>query len=292
MPEIFVFNEVFNEDEPAAPAARTLEQEAHQSIDAKLSVAPKERQLEYGNTMNAARANYDSLVNTLLGFDGERGLLEVYGEDIAPLSDRVRRQQRESEFTDLAELGPKYFEALRTANPEQSAMRDKLYAMAMGELENPGMTDDEATAFTQSYRGASQGRLVDTGEAGAAAEAYFLTDRQRERRRDSQQFASSIIAQDQRLYGDPSLAILGRSTGASPITGDIINPGMGTSQRGVQDDFDPFNGYASDLFNTNYNAGWADVFNTRNNNAARTAAFMSLMGSVMGSGSGAAAGAM
>lgn len=289
MPEIFVFDEVFNEDEPAPPAARTLEQEANQSIDAKLSVAPKERQLEYGNTLNAAKANWDALKKTLLGFDGEPGMLEVYGDQIAPLSDKVRRQQRESEFIDLAELGPKYFEAIREANPQQSALRDKLYAQAMSELDSTALTADELATFTEGYRGASQGRLVDTGEAGAAAEAFFLVDRQRERRREGQQFANQVIALDQRLYGDPSLAILGRSTGASPVTGDIINPGMNTSQRGVQDDFDPFNGYASDLFNTNYNAGWADVFNVRNNNAARTAAFMELMGSVMSSGSSAGA---
>jgi hypothetical protein len=89
---------------------------------------------------------------------------------------------------------------------------------------------------------------------------------------------------------DPYAAILGQSSINQGTNAGLFgqSSGMtGQSNQQVQGMFDPYNAYAQDLYNTNYNAQMSARNSTLNNAAAQRAAIIGAMGSL---GGGAMAG--
>lgn len=191
----------------------------------------------------ASRTPYTT--ETTVQTEGTPGLLDLYKNDIIPLANQAQRdattQQREADLADVTRLGPQYREALRNIDPEQTALRDELYKQGMADLMGKGLSAFESQRFQQNYRGANQGRLGDTGASGAGAEAYFMADRERERTMQNRQYAQGLISLDQALYGDPVMQATGRTSGVSPLTGQLFQSGSGTASMPGATLTDPFN---------------------------------------------------
>lgn len=86
-------------------------------------------------------------------------------------------------------------------------------------------------------------------------------------------------------YQDPFMAILGRQSSNIGTNAGLAGMGQGVTGQnaGIRNNFDPFNAYASDLYNTNFNAQMNANVATANNRAA-------LIGSLLGAAGTAAGG--
>lgn len=278
--------EYYNEFVPATQAAsgryvdasgRVIDEQMYRSL-------PMMQQRQYTPEM-VMEGGYNRTMSRMVPTERTEGLLDLY-EDIAPrisaLDAESARRQRGYEIEDLRTFGPQYREAMRSANPEQTRLRDLLYEQVEGDLANEGLSDQERVAFSQAHRAASQGRLVDTGEAGAAAETFYLADRFRQRRSENQSAAQRLIALDQGLYGDSMLQVLGKSSGTIPLAGSLVGQG-GTVGSGAGPQYFGPNGYTEGLYDSNFNGQNAANISGANNRAALIGGGMSFTGNLLGS---------
>lgn len=199
-----------------------------------------------------------------------------------------KRAQREGELADVQALGGQYRQALQGINPDQTALRDLIYARARADLEGPGPTPFETHAFQQNYRTAARARLGNTGEAGAAAEAFYLADRRRQRELENRQLAQAMIGLDQALYGDPFLQITGRQSGSVPLAQSLFGQGQALNAGAGPRLFVPESQNAFDIAGFNANAVNAANIAAANNSAALGGALIGGIGSLGGSVFGAA----
>ena len=220
---------------------------------------------QYQNALGGNKTLYEPEYRTEGGFYQTRqrmvptertdGLLSVLGE-VLPEVDKMTaastERQRQMEVDSLTKFGPEYLAALQGANPEQTALRNRMMEQANQQLDG-GLSPFEQRQFQQNFRSAASGRLGDTGLSGAGAETYFLQAQADARKRQAQQFAQSLIAQDQAIYGDPFLQITGRSSGSLPASQSILGAGQSIGANSGAPSFDPFNSYAQDVYNTNSN---------------------------------------
>lgn len=96
-------------------------------------------------------------------------------------------------------------------------------------------------------------------------------------RQQRQGFAANVAAQRRATTGDPFLAILGRPSSVVGQAGSVVGQAGGSTAGAPS--FDPFNSYANDVYNTNYNADAAAKIASANNKTAVTAAGISAAGS-------------
>lgn len=214
------------------------------------------------------------------------GFLDTYEKELQPrLSAIAERERKEKLAQDMAlatEFGPQYLAAMRASNPEQFALRDRLVADAGSELALGDQLDPfEQRTLQQQVRAAQSARGVGTGSSDAAAEAYYTTAGAQNRRAQRRDFARSMIGLDQALIGNPFTSITGRDTGNAP--GAILGTAQQNSLAGRRDPFDPFNGYANDVFGSNFNAGWANYADVRNRNRSLNDAMWSNAGKTLNS---------
>jgi len=213
------------------------------------------------------------------------GLLALLGEtmpEIDALTSASQRRPREGEMADISTLGPGYLKALRSINPAQTGLLDRLTADAQSDLDstyNPA----EIRALTQGYRAAAGGLLADTGNAGAAAESFYMANNAYNRRRQNQDYARQIIGLHQALYGDPFLQITGRASGSLPAAGGALGQAAGVNADNGFSGFNPESSFAGSLANANFNAANAAEIAGANSRAGSVSGLMSMFGSLGGS---------
>jgi hypothetical protein len=216
--------------------------------------------------------------------EAEEGLLDLYQRAnpiITQLENESRRQSREAELADVEALGPRYVQALRGVNPEQTALRDELYGQVRSDLEaGGGLTPSDRRMLTQELRAAQSARGLGTGTGDMATEAIYAAQGATARRQQRQQAAQGMIALDQALYGDPYLAITGRQSGSNASTQAALQQGNAMLGQTQFANFDPYNGYAADLYNTNANATASMAIGNANASAAQSAGYLGLGGSL------------
>lgn len=268
----------------SAPADRQLQSEMEQTIRAQLNTAPD---------IYAARQQYDPLYadlavqnyrRALLGNGSQPGLLSLYG-DVAPtlnqFSADASRYQRQADVADVEALAGRTTTALRNADPTAAAIEDQLAKQAQAELASGASLDPAlANQVSQSVRAAQAARGFGMGTVDANVEGLFAGREAEQLRRQRQAFASSVAAQRRQTNGDPFLAILGRPAQSMQLTGQSL--ALGQTAQGTGPTFDPYNQYAQDLYNTNYNARAAAKIATANNEAAITGAAISAFGNIAG----------
>ena len=190
----------------------------------------------------------------LLGGEGQPGYLQLLKEispEIARLTEEQTRSQREADILDVRRLGPEALEAMRAADPFQAMLLDIMAKQAKEELalgRGPGYEDQQAIRAAQSARGFGYGPNDVYEEAMALGEAGQRRINQR------RGFAQSVVNQRNAIYGDPFLQILGRPSVNTAQTNFLTQQGQSMAQDSNPNQFDPWNAYSSDLFNTNYNA--------------------------------------
>lgn len=270
----------------STPPDRSVAEEGRETLQAQVDLAPQ---------IYAARAEYDPrytdlnlnlLRRGLFGTEGAPGLLQTY-EEALPSMNRLtaaaQASQRESDIADVERLGGRASEAFRTADPRAAEIEDTLATQAMDEL-RAGASLDPAlrNEVTQGVRAAQAARGFGMGQSDASVEGLFLGREAENMRRARQSFATDVAARRRAANVDPFLAVLGRQSVAPGLAGGAVQQGGGLSAGAQQ--FDPWTSYASDVYNTNYNAAAAANIGEANNRNALAAAGIEAAGSIGGAG--------
>ncbi len=269
--------------QPDTPPPRNYGQETAETLAAQVRLAPDQAAAYSANRPTYTAADLRALNESLLGTGGQRGLLDTYRQDIAPgmaaAQNAAQAQQVQGAQDILTKYGPSYLSAMQGINPQQTALRNQLYGQAAQDLAGGGVSPFEARAYQQAVRAGQSDRGLGYGTADAAGEAAYMAQMQNQRRRENQGFAQRVIGMDQQLYGDPFQALIGRPSGATAMGQQFLGQGQ---QQGAQSAwtrglFDPTNAYASDVFNTNYNAQAAANIAGANNQASVVGAGLSAL---------------
>lgn len=253
---------------PSAPPPRDIGEETRDTLQAQIDLAPD---------IFEARANDEygdpALARLELGILQELapGYLELFEGDLAPGMRRIQAAndaaQRESDVSALELYGGRVSEALRRANPNQAALLDELNSQALSDLRlGSSLSGEDAREATQAARAAyaSRGRL--SGNAAVSAEVLNRYGLGRQREAERRNFASGVVGMNATTMTDPAMAILGRPSMSAGAAGPMAGA-LGGMTRQSATQFDPFNAYASDLYNTNYNAANARSISGANNAA-------------------------
>lgn len=253
---------------PKAPPPRDLYKETSDTLAAQIKLAPQQYEAEAKYGPLYALLGNKELENSLNGANGQRGLLDIYEKDLYPTMSRISSQadaaQRESDISAVEQYGSRATAALRASNPQQAALLDALTQQAQQGLSDAGGLDaGTRREVQQAARAAQAARGMGFGNADAFNEAMNVGSAADARRRQNQSFAAGVVNLNQATAGDPFMAILGRSSGSTPLAGGAMGQAqaMGANGPGM---FDPQSAYAADLYNTNYN-GQAAANNASSN---------------------------
>lgn len=271
-----------------APRSRNLAQEGRESLEAQIELAGPQFEAEREYQPKYAQLSRDVLGQTLFGTGGEdRGILDLI-EQAQPAFNRIlattQTAQREADIGDVEAFGGRAREAFRTANPDQAALMDELNQQALSEL-GSGAAMDPALAreVTQRVRAGQGARGMGMGASDVDVEGLVAGQTAEQLRRGRQAFALDVVRANQATQTDPFQAILGRPAQAFGSGQQALQQAGGASKMAGGAEFNPWSGYASDLFNTNYNAQAAANIAQGNADAALAAAGIQAAGSAAGS---------
>lgn len=236
----------------AQATQRDLYQETSDTLRAQLDLAPRIYQAEAHFRPLYAMLDVNIMKDVL---SGQGGLLDYYRDTLVPatsqLSAMAASAQRSSDIADLELLGAQAVEAVRAANPEQTALLKELTSQAMSELAaGRGLTPEEERGVIQSSRAAWDARGLLHTEPSTFAEVMASYDAGRQRQSERRNFASQVLGLSQALTVDPYMAVLGRP--ALNYDQNMANQANAYAAAAKSDaNFDPFNQYASSLYSGN-----------------------------------------
>jgi hypothetical protein len=302
---------------PAAPPPRDVGQETRDTLQAQIDLAPQ----TYEATATY-QPKYTQLQTQELQ-DATNQLLPWYQQSVYPaiqnLTQTATTAQRAADVEDVKNLGPEATAAFQAANPQLTASLNKLSDVAnnagpdllMQRLQqsaadnltaNGELTPDDQRMATQAARAGFAARGMQFSNPAVLAELENNTNLRQQRLAQATQTASgveslaqngqnslrSFLASLPAIYAgaslDPFQAILGRGVVAPGLASSTLGTaGNSIAGAGPAAEFNPFNSYASDLYNTNYNANAADNISGANSNAGL---FGSIFGALGGLGGG------
>jgi len=274
-----------------SPPPRDLGKEYRDTLEAQIDLAPElfaaESNPDYGRGAEA-QLDLSVLRDTIMGVNGQPGLIQLYEEETIPGLARAdaasRRIQQESDIQSIEELGPRATEAAKAANPQQQALIDELNAQAMSELQAGNQLDPGLARQTQqAIRTAQADRGMGFGIGDVSAEALFSGQAGENLKRQRQQFATNVVGINSATTADPFMAILGRA-GVNP------NAAIGVSSQGQSMNpgqvFNPESAYAGSLYANNFNAKNNAATAQANANAGVIGGTLGALGNLGGSALG------
>lgn len=267
-----------------APPPRDIGKETKESLRAQIEVKPEQLASEREFRPQFADLELSVLDRMLNGSDSQRGVLDIYREDLVPqlqeADARGSRIRREADIQDLSDLAPKFREAVDAANPEQAALLKALNESALEQVQAGSSLDpDLQRSVSQSARGAQAARGFGFGLNDAAQEALFSGLTGEQLRRSRMGSAAQVAGLNAATQIDPALAVLGRQginlgqAGMVAGQANALNPGAL---------FDPQNAYAADVFSSNHNAAAAANIASANAKAGMISGGLSAIGSIGG----------
>jgi hypothetical protein len=270
----------------STPPPRNLAQEGRDTLQAQIDLAPKlyEAESKYGPLY--AELEVETLRRALQGSGKSKGLLDTL-EEISPQISRVTaeqtRAQRTGDIRDVLQLGPQARTAIEAADPDQAALIAELTRQARQELTaGPGLDPSLRREVQQSVRAGQAARGFGFGPSDVFEEAFELGSTGEALRQRRRGFAGQVMGLRSQLYGDPFMTILGRpslnTAQGNVLTGQAQNMAAGAGPQL----FDPFNAYAGDLYNTNYNAQAAAKIASANMKSQLMGAGIGALGSIGG----------
>lgn len=254
--------------DPAAETAATLRAQSEmESGTGQFADLGPRIELERKFAPQYARLDFDIARDILLGGEGQPGALDLLENEIAPAQARMESaalsQRRQNDIADVNALAGDSRAAFDKLNPQGAALLRQLTDQASTELSaGRGLTAGEERQYQQAARSAGAARGFGFGQDDAFNEALTVGEAGNRRLRERQQEAKSALVASQGFYGDPFMAILGRSSNANPqallAQGQSFNPGQ------VLNPTDP---YFGDAYNYNANAQNAANISQANNRA-------------------------
>lgn len=167
---------------------------------------------------------------------------------------------------------------------------------------NAGRTDADRAALAQAaqFEATRRGELFGRELAGAqfdagqtaAARAALSQAAQMEAARRGETFGRQLSATQARLatFTDPFMGVLGRSSSNAGSNQNLFGNAAGTAGAAASQTrsmFDPFNSYAADLYNTNYNGATAANIANANNRSGLLGGVLGGLGQLGGAALGA-----
>jgi len=251
---------------------RDLGQETRDTLQSQIDLAPERYAAEAMYGPKYDELGMKSLENTLMGSGGGRGLLDLYSKEIAPRMSALERDsqagQREADIAAVEKFGPRATAAMRAANPQNTALLDAITKQSMGDVEaGYNLPAGLQSTVNQATRSGQAARGLGFGPADAYSETLAQSDAANQWRGQNLDRGMRVAATNSATQTDPFLAILGRpasSPGAAMgLLGSGTNASGGAAGR-VGGMFNPMDPYASDLYNTNYNANAASLIGAKN----------------------------
>lgn len=293
MGEMLLGNALFGKkNEPPPPPPRTMTQEGMDTINTYRNLAPPTLDFlnEFGPQYQKEANN--ELAAQMGGTADNPGSLGLFEHVIAPTMARTtalgNTAQREADVSDVERLGGRATAAIKAANPQQAKLLDLMNKMATDQLAaGSKMTPDMQREVQQSVRSGQAARGMGFGQSDLFDEALTSGTRGQQLLQSRQNYASGVAGLNQQAVGDPFMAVVGRQSMVTPYSQSNLNAGQAATQAN-KPNADPFTAYAGDLYNTNFNAAYSNLFSQRNNDTAKQAALMQMIGSIVGGASGAA----
>jgi hypothetical protein len=273
----------------AAAPSRNYAQETKDNLQAQIDLAPS----LYGAEANEAygqpaytRLGLRTLEQAMMGGQGQRGLLDMYANDINPRMSEMEAAsssaQRQADLSDVEMYGGRATEALLGADPYKKQISDELSRQALSELQAGATLDPSLRReVQQSYRQAATARGMAYDPSSASEEAYFSGLQAEQLRRTRQQFAQGALAQRQQLTGDPFMQILGRPGQAFQSSQGFGNQGMGMAQTAPRL-FSPESQYGADVYASNQSTQMAANQASSMAKSAKFGAITGMIGSIAG----------
>jgi hypothetical protein len=213
------------------------------------------------------------------GVARQRGLLDIYEQDIYPSLSRVEAADRQSRIQ--GELGAiqQYGQDI-TDGMRQMAGTDELIAeqnrQALGDLKLGATLDPSLRReLTQTVRQGQAARGMGYGMNDLIQESAFTAQQAEQLRRQRQAYASASINQSTATAADPFMAILGRPSQTLGLAPSFGAQGMAVGQTAAPRLFNPESQYASQLHTQNSNLAFEA-------NKASAEANAALMGGIIG----------
>jgi hypothetical protein len=212
----------------------------------------------------------------------QKGLLQIYEQDILPSQARQASFQRSADLKDVLDLSPSAIAALDATNPGAASLLRALTEQAGDELELGGdLSESMRRAIAQSVRQGQADRGMSFSPSSVFAEAMKTADASEALKSSRRAFASSVASQNQGMYGGLAQMILNRGSNPNAAAGAVSQAGqVGGSAGGPNLNFE--SNYASDLYNTNFNAAISQAINKANNQTALIGAGIGAVGGLAG----------
>lgn len=248
--------------DPDTPEARDLNSEGWTTYNTLSSLAPSVYKSESEYQPKYAQLGAKSVGSAVNGTGGVVDSITGAAQSLGTAQNQATRTQRGSDVTDLSRYAGNVGAGYRSANPEHTAQMTALYDRTSDDLNADGLTAYERRVATNAVRQAQAARGMGMGQNDALEEAVTLEAYDNARRQQRIQNALNVAQADSLV--DPWNVLGERST----ATGQAASAyGQGSNVYGLSGMrlFDPYNSYASDLYNTNYNANAAANIASANN---------------------------
>jgi len=208
---------------PSQPAPRDVGKETRDSLQAQVDLAPQIYESEKEYKPKYADLDTATLERTLKGTDEQRGLLDLYKDDIYPfareqaaadqaLQQSLQTTQRTADITDIELLGGRARDAFRGANPIIAELSDQ----ALTDVKLRGrLSPEELRDVEQTTRAEFSERGMVRSNPAVVSEFLNRDTVSRGKMFQDRDFALRLAGMEQ----DPWLAVLGRPGSQVNTTG-------------------------------------------------------------------------
>lgn len=216
----------------------------------------------------------------------QRGLLDLYTNDIAPqlgASERAQTSlQRTNDIADVARLGPEAMAAMRASDTGTTALLDQLTKAAGEGMDAGSSLGPLQRQFEQQIRSGQSARGMGYGPGDVYNEGLGVAQFGQQLKQQREQQAGNVVGMRKQIYGDPFERILNRQGSGQGMNSQAMQQAMGMGQGGIMSFLNPESGYAQDLHNTNFNAMISAAMANANNKNAMIGAGIQAFGSMAG----------
>ena len=266
-------------DEPDAPDPRNLTEEGLGTLEAMQNISPDWLNIykKYGGTFaDVASGNYNTAYKNI-------------ADNISNVETFANSNIRESNLSDVQNLGTDSFATIKGLNSNLQALTDGISAQAIEDLNNAGkLSARDKYDTAQLAREAGQARGNIAGNSTVYNELLNAEELKDKRQQNAVALATTAAQLEDGYNSDALNLITGQSTApqlaASPAgtTSGYVNPAT----------YNPYmNVYAKDLYNTNYNAAWDQYYKEGNKWENLIGGTIGLGGTIAGGFFGGAEGA-
>ncbi|HYB97508.1 MAG TPA: hypothetical protein VEC57_00045 [Candidatus Limnocylindrales bacterium] len=164
-----------------------------------------------------------------------------------------------------------------------AGMANQQAQLATNQLNQQGALANQQADITRNNQALQYGDFNRQGLQQQFANLGYVDQAEMQRRQFEDQRLQQAFQNFAGTSFDPYQGVLGRTSANQGTNAGIFGTsGATTGQLGnVYNQTNPFNSYASDLYNTNFNADQANKISGRNNRSALWGSFMSMLGGIV-----------